>query len=300
MIGRPAIHSARVQLEDGRRLGYTQWGDPDGSPIFHCHGMPGSRLEHEADGAVYAALGVRVITADRPGYGLSDPRAGRQVIDWASDVGELADRLGIERFAVTALSGGGAFALACAAAMPDRVTRVVTAGCPAPFDVPGLMKGVPARFRFGLWLAARAPQVFSLATDGVAVAVRRFPDFFVEHVSHDNPADRRWLSMPTVRAEASAMIHEAFRRGGRGYAGDVIALAQPWGFELGDVRTPVELWHGGLDNVIPITHAWHLASVLPRATLTICPGDGHMLMWNRMPQILRSARGAGAAAVWAA
>ena len=300
MIDPPAIRSSQVLLDDGRRLGYTQWGDPDGSPVFHCHGMPGSRLEHEADSAVYAALGVRVITADRPGYGLSDPRPGRQVIDWASDVAELADRLDIDRFGVTALSGGGAFGLACAAAMPDRVTRVVTTGCPAPFDVPGLLKGVSARIRFGLWLAARAPQVLSLVADGAAVAVRHFPDFFVDHVTHDNPADRRWLSMSSVRADASVMIHEAFRRGGRGCAGDVIALAQPWGFALGEVTTPVELWHGGLDTVIPITHAWHLASALSRATLTICPGDGHMLMWNRIRQILRSARGATAAAVWAA
>jgi pimeloyl-ACP methyl ester carboxylesterase len=71
---------------------------------------------------------------------------------------------------------------------------------------------------------------------------------------------------------------------------DVRALAG-WDFELDQIRVPIHLWHGNLDKVIPLSHARHLASVIPKVTLTICPGEGHMLMWNHLPQILRVARG---------
>src|SRR5580765_6410115 len=93
-----------VRLRDGRRLAYTELGDPSGIPIFHQHGMPGSRLEHEAEPEFYRNIGVRVITPDRPGYGLSDPHPHNPLLGWPSDIVELADRLGIERFGITGLS----------------------------------------------------------------------------------------------------------------------------------------------------------------------------------------------------
>jgi pimeloyl-ACP methyl ester carboxylesterase len=106
-------------LRDGRRLAYTELGDPAGIPIFHQHGMPGSRLEHEAEPEFYRSMGVRVITPDRPGYGLSDPHPRHPLIGWPSDIVELADSLRIERFGITGLSGGGIYALACAAVPTD-------------------------------------------------------------------------------------------------------------------------------------------------------------------------------------
>jgi pimeloyl-ACP methyl ester carboxylesterase len=287
-----APRTRSVRLRDGRYLAFGEWGDPGGSPVIHCHGMPGSRLEHQAAATVYARLGVRVITPDRPGYGLSDPLPGRRLMDWTSDVAELADQLAIERFAITALSGGGAFALACAAAMPDRVTRVVTAGCPAPLHLRAFSQGLPIRLRLGLRLAARASWLLAGIGGAIALAVRRNPEFFVDHANRDNPADLRWLAIPSVRAEAAAMIQEAFRRGSQGYIDDVRAVALGWGFEAGQISMPVHLWHGGIDTVIPPSHAWYLASAIPNATLHLCPGEGHMLMWNHLRQMLVIATGA--------
>ena len=33
-----------LDLPDGRRLGYTEFGDPSGIPLFAFHGTPGSRF----------------------------------------------------------------------------------------------------------------------------------------------------------------------------------------------------------------------------------------------------------------
>lgn len=82
-----------VKLSDGRRLGYAEYGGRQGSPVFHFHRDPGSRLEAGILHETAAALGVRLIGVDRPGTG-HDPKPRRRLIDWPSDVAELADSLG--------------------------------------------------------------------------------------------------------------------------------------------------------------------------------------------------------------
>jgi pimeloyl-ACP methyl ester carboxylesterase len=279
-----------VRLRDGRRLAYVEMGDLDGMPILHQHGMPGSRLEHEAELSYYRSLGVRVITPDRPGYGLSDFDPRRRLIDWPSDIAELADHLGVARFGVTGLSGGGIYALACAAVLPHRLTEVVVTGCPGPMQRPGALQDMRFMTRAGVWLGSRAPWLLEAGASLLSGLVRRYPGFFVDHFNEGIPdADRRWLSMPSVNRGAVDTLREALRPGVWGYVQDIRVLAGRWGFAPEDVRVPVQLWHGDEDRVIPLHHSRYLASVLPDATLRICPGEGHMLMWNHLAEILIAA-----------
>jgi pimeloyl-ACP methyl ester carboxylesterase len=281
-----------VKLRDGRQLAYSELGDPDGIPIIHQHGMPGSRLEHEAEPELYSSLGVRVITPDRPGYGLSDRAPHRPLLDWSSDVAELADSLGISRFGIIGLSGGGIYALACAAAIPHRLTEVVVTGCPGPMDREGALTDTRLLTRAGVWLGSRAPWLLEAGATLLSPVIRRFPGFFVDHFNNGvPPADRQWLSMPSVNTGAAATLREALRSGVWGYLQDIRVLARPWGFEPQDIKVPVQLWHGDEDAVIPLHHGRYLASVIPRATLRICPGEGHMLMWNHLAEILMAAAG---------
>ena len=281
-----------VTLRDGRRLAYSELGDPDGVPIIHQHGMPGSRLEHEAEPDFYRSMGVRVITPDRPGYGLSDPHFHRRLLDWPSDVEDLADSLGVARFGTIGLSGGGIYALACAAAIPHRLTEVVVTGCPGPMQRPGALDGTRFLTHAGVWLGAHAPWLLEAGASMVSPFVRRFPGFFVDHFNDGvPPADQRWLSMPSVSKGAADTLREAMRPGVWGYVQDIRVLANPWGFDLNDISVPVQLWHGDEDAVIPLHHGRYLASVIPGARLRICPGEGHMLLWNHLPEILLAAAG---------
>ena len=116
-----------MTLPDGRTLAYTEIGAPGGPVALYFHGAPGSRLELVALDEAFAAVGVRVVTPDRPGYGGSTPRRGRTTADWADDVAALADHLGVERFAVMGLSSGGPYAVACASLLGDRVTGAIVA-----------------------------------------------------------------------------------------------------------------------------------------------------------------------------
>lgn len=65
-----------VKLPDGRNLGYADYGDPLGKPIFYFHGWPSSRLEGMTFHAAGLKLGARIISPDRPGLGLSDFKKG--------------------------------------------------------------------------------------------------------------------------------------------------------------------------------------------------------------------------------
>ena len=76
------------------------------------------------------------------GSGLSTRRPGRAIADWPDDVRELADALGIERFAVIGISGGGPYAAACAWGLPGRITRAGIISGVAPPDGPGLASGL--------------------------------------------------------------------------------------------------------------------------------------------------------------
>ena len=113
-----------IKLKDGRTLGYIDLGNKDAKNVlFHFHGFPGSRLEANLLSEMDIDMtNIRLISIDRPGMGLSDFKKNRTLLDWPEDVVELADALGIDKFAVEGISGGGPYAAACAYKIPDRLT----------------------------------------------------------------------------------------------------------------------------------------------------------------------------------
>ena len=148
-----------VHLKGGRRLAYATYGVAEGIPVIALHGLPGSRLQYYPDDAITAAANVCLIVPDRPGYGFSDPLPERRVVDWAADVATLADTLGIRRFRVLGLSGGGPYALACAATLRDRVVRVSLVSALGPLDTPESTVGMMLPNRVLLRLVRRAPAI---------------------------------------------------------------------------------------------------------------------------------------------
>ena len=66
-----AFPGQTIRLPDGRALGFAEYGDPNGAPLFFFHGLWASRLTYHPDDQIARSLGVRLITVDRPGIGLS-------------------------------------------------------------------------------------------------------------------------------------------------------------------------------------------------------------------------------------
>jgi pimeloyl-ACP methyl ester carboxylesterase len=282
------IEDRTLRLRDGRTLGYAQYGAPDGQPVFVFHGSPGSRLQVRAAHGPALVRGIRIIAPDRPGLGLSTRLPGRQIADWPKDVRALADALGIARFAVIGISGGGPYVAACAWGLPERVTRagIISGVAPAGHGAE-VCAGLPRRERFVVDLGLQNPWLMRAVMASAAAPCRRWTKRLFERVrTLASPADQTILDRPEVAACLIAGMQEAFRQGGQGPADDVMLLARPWTFRPEEIRVPVRLWHGDADAVVPVAMGRHLAAAIPGCRAEFIPGAGHYLVFDRIGPFL--------------
>ncbi len=275
-------------LPDGRRLGYAEWGAADGWPLLFFHGTPSSRLGLDFAEPSATAAGARLLSIDRPGHGLSDFAPGRTLLDWPRDVDAFADVLGLDRFAVSGWSGGGPYVLACAVALPDRVTGAgVLSGC-GPLDTAELRRGTNSLDRVMLATSGRAPWLARVLLRPVVNVSRRAPHLAVKSLEKDLSArDLEAFERFTPEHDrAMQFFLEAFRTGTRGVVDDYRVLAEPWDFEPESIRIPVHFWHGDADRMAAAADAKAVADRIPEATFTLFPGEGHMLLVDHIAEVV--------------
>jgi pimeloyl-ACP methyl ester carboxylesterase len=274
--GYTPVLDADLVLSDGRNLAYAIWGDPDGRPMFFCHGSPSSRL-YAPDPATTAEDGVRLVTMDRPGFGRSDPQPGRYILDWPADVEQLADALGIQTFDVVGPSSGGPYALACALKLPGRIRCVALVSSIAPVEElhPDGLTGDDddtAITRLARQDPARATTL--IAENGAWLL--ETPEAFLD-IPRQEP-DVRLLRDPDVRAMFINSIREAVRQGLDAYAWDSVLERRHWGFRLAEIGLEVSIFQGEQDWGIPVSEAEVLAAALPHSHLRLFPDAGHGLI----------------------
>lgn len=280
----------QVKLADGTDVGYAEAGDRDGYPVLHLHGSPSSRLEVSFPAFLQAAedLGIRIVAPDRPGMGLS-PFRRFSILDYARLVGSFADALGLERFAVTGLSGGGKYACVCAWVLSERVTRVALVSSTCSFDLPGAKATWSREDRLLYNLADRVPWMTRLLLAKAARDVRRDPMSLFSMLEKLGPADKEILARADFQQSLSRNWTEAFRQGSRGPAHDLRLEARPWGVPLDKIQVPIEIWRGDDDRAVSPQQSRILADALPLARTHFVPGEGHLLLaGNYARDILRS------------
>jgi pimeloyl-ACP methyl ester carboxylesterase len=248
------------------------------------HGAPGSRV-FAPSGDVPGKLGVRLITFDRPGFGGSDRRRGRAVLDTPADVTSLADTLAVDRFAVLGVSAGGAHALACAAELGDRVSAVAVASMPGPLDeVPGAWDALDRRQRPAAEKAREDPVT---AAAWVERYMGRWTDDPATFLGGGTPDDRELLAQPGAGEMLLADVTEALRPGAGGMADDLVALWRPWGFRIADLHPGVRLWHGAQDTRGEPDFRY-LAATLPAGRPQLWSEAGHYGLIRHWDEILTS------------
>jgi pimeloyl-ACP methyl ester carboxylesterase len=280
-----------IRLRNGRRLGYAEYGDAKGDVVLYFHGWPGSRLELRAFEICTGKIPARILALERPGFGVSDFQTSRTLLDWPLDVSDFADQLGLKRFALLGASGGGPYAAACAAAIPDRVSNLVLV-CPM-----GPLKGRPqtkdmiAMNRWMLFLARTTPRIGRVLVGIGLERLRRHPDRFISQLEPKLPeCDQRALARPGVRDLLLENFREALRTGVEGAIWDGWLYAKPWGFQLDSIRVPTHLWHGEADVIVPPAMARQLAEAIPGCRARFLPNEGHFsLPLNRGQEMLESA-----------
>lgn len=278
-----------IILSGGRRLAFTEYGVPEGRPLFYFHGFPGSRLEARLLAAGAVRNQVRILAVDRPGFGLSEFAPGRTLGDWPQDVTELADALALSRFAVLGLSGGGPYALACARLIPQRLTAVGVVCGLGPLDEPGATRVLKWPAHLSFMLVRHQPHLAKHFYELLARwFMRRHPQWVLHlmHVSAPWP-DRAVLRQPKIRRALIASVHAAVRQGGRGPLRDLVLYSRPWGFALEEIAMPVHLWHGEADATVPAAMGHDQADRLADCRARFLPGEGHFsLIVNHLDEIL--------------
>jgi pimeloyl-ACP methyl ester carboxylesterase len=281
-----------VTAHDGRALCAAQWGDQDGVPVFALHGTPGGRLNRHPDPTRYAEAGARVITYDRPGYGRSDRHRGRSVVDVVADVEAIADALGVGRFAVTGGSGGGPHALAVAARLPDRVLRARCVVGLAPYRAEGLdfFAGMdPLNVKeFGWALAGEEALLPELQRELEAMAARVAddPSKLLGDDWQLDEADRAVMARQDIAAVMREATAELARGGPYGWVDDDLAFTRPWGFDLAEIRVPVEVRYGAKDVLVPADHGAWLGEHVPGARVLVEEAQGHLADPDQVVQLM--------------
>lgn len=266
-----------IHLADGRVLhAYDTASAADTRlPVFWHHGSPNVGSPPEPLFAAAETRGLRWVSYDRPAYGGSTARPGRDIASAAGDVAAIADELGIERFAVLGHSGGGAHALACAAKLPGRVTAAVSVSGMAPYEADGL--DWYAGLNPGGAAELRAARAGRAELEAFLAAAGDNPDMFTPEDHAALAGEWAWLGR---------VAGQAIKQGMGGFIDDDLAGTRPWGFDPKDITVPVLLVHGEADRTVPVSHAKWLASRIAGAEAWLRPGHGHISILAEAPAAL--------------
>ncbi|MGH8877030.1 MAG: alpha/beta fold hydrolase [Stackebrandtia sp.] len=266
-----------VNLPDGGVVHGYDTGPADSrlTVVWH-HGTPNIGTPPEPLFEESQQLGIRWVSYDRPGYGGSSPRPGRDVASAAADVSAVVDALGIGRFAVLGHSGGGPHALACAALLGDRVLGAVSGAGLAPLSAEGLdwFAGMAAGSEAGLRAAA--------AGRAAKAEYEAHAEFGADSFTAADYAalEGRWSWFNSV-------VSPAVADGPGPLIDDDLAYVGAWGFDPAAVSVPTQFLHGEHDRMVPSAHSRWLAGRVPHARLQLVPAAGHISVLDSAGEALR-------------
>lgn len=284
---RHASEDQRVRLADGRWLYYSDNGDPQGHPVIFMHGIAGSRYLRHPDDDILMRQCIRLIIPERPGSGDSDPLPDRNINDWPHDIAQLADHLQLRQFSVLGYSAGTGYALAVAAALPQRVlTLNLVAAVPPIIELEDLRAFNPI-FCMTLFVARYTPALLPALMRVMVKDIRRNVYQYLEKIFADAPEqDRATLANPKLRANIAAGLRASVKRNEQEIAQEVLITAKDWELDLRQIQMPAHIWYGEKDPLVSPGAAQKLAGLLPNAQLNIVPAAGHYLLYSHWQELL--------------
>jgi pimeloyl-ACP methyl ester carboxylesterase len=290
----------QVPVPDGRSIEVLVGGDPDGFGLLYHGGSPSAVAEFAPLDATARALGLRLVTCSRPGYGASAPlpAAGRYADD-VTDSAAVLDHLGIGEFLALGWSGGGPRALGCAALLPDRCRAAASLAGVAPYHADGLdwFGGMAEENHAEYHAAEQGREVYeAYLTESFLPILQATPDELAAAMGGlVTPVDRAAMT-PDFADWLSRTFQNAGAQGVTGVRDDGIAAVSPWGFDLASIRVPVAVWQGREDAMVPFAHGQWLAAAVPGAEAHLLDDEGHLSLINRLHEVLADLKRLGGVA----
>jgi pimeloyl-ACP methyl ester carboxylesterase len=265
-------------------IGISEYGDPSGIPVFYFHGFPGSRL----DGNIFdfdkigKECAIRIIGVDRPGIGISDFKLNRTLLDWPKLVLSLADHLGINKFSILGVSGGGPYVLSCAYTIPERLHSVSIVSVMGPYSYKESHIGK------AMLIPKQIGILRMLIAWGMKLGAIKNPDKLKENIKKTlPPSDLKYLNQYDRMDSLIEVFKECFKQGLKGYLFEAKLYRRKWGFKVSNIKSNVFLWHGTSDNNVSIDLAKRIASEIPNCKSTFIDNEGHFsLTGNYLQKIL--------------
>jgi pimeloyl-ACP methyl ester carboxylesterase len=280
-----------VPADEGRVLEALVAGPDDALPLVFHTGTPSGLVWNAPLAEAAAARGLRTVLYARPGYGGSTPQPGRLVADAAADVDKILERIGADEFVTAGWSGGGPHALACAALLPVRCLAAATIAGAAPYDSPGLdwMAGMAEENHEEFRAALAGEADLTTFLNGAAGSLREISAAQVADGLGGLLSETDKAALTAEFADhLSASLRAAVTRGIDGWRDDDLAFTRDWGISLEALghATPVAIWQGDQDRMVPSAHGAWLAANIPLARARFLPGEGHLSLINRLGEIL--------------
>jgi pimeloyl-ACP methyl ester carboxylesterase len=244
-----------------RWVDVVEVGDPDGAPVVAFHGTPTGPLEVLGCAQAAEDAGVRLLCAARPGYADTSPaEPGLSTV--VEDVVAVVGHLGVERFGVLGISGGGPSAAAVAARLADRVTGLVLLAGAGPAEVEEYgdePEDEQERRAVGLARSGRTQEA-------AAIVDHLVTEWFTAVV--DDPGS----PLPDF---LRASMRDSARPGHPGPVFDRLTTAVGWDVDVSAVRCPTILVYGAADVAVPREHGDWYQHRIPHAVLTVVPDADH-------------------------
>jgi len=289
-----------VVLNDGRKIGYMRYGEKtEGNSKFNVllfPGIPGSRLFCVDS----IPSNVNVWVLERPGFGLSDEKPNRNIIDWADDVLEVVDKIGLSRFSVIGYSAGGPYALAVASKFGElkdetgksRLTGTAIISSVSP-KAPRVTEGMTFEFKMAYYLAENYPSVLKMVVKSMS------KDFLKDPVKAGRQDIGNYCKFDQ-EMYTTAKIETLFLQSGlevhsRGqWKSEVYEYSlwcKDWGFKLDDIKSKVVVWQGSHDTGTTLNMGKFICDKIPNCKINVVENTGHMLffqIWNEVLEFLVS------------
>ena len=281
-------------LKDGRKLGYAEFGDPSGKPVIYFHGWLGGRLDPYVCVLFEKEIDCRIISVDRPGIGLSDFKKNRTILDWSDDVVELANHLGIEKFHVLGMSGGGPYVAACAYKIPERLLSAGIIGGMGPYEETKRMLKNPNRFLFVLF--DKIP--FSIKLILYPMWNRFLKMKFDEKARRMLARQGNRLPKPDKVFYEDSIFQEFLlnhlkdilqQKTKKGAFIDGKLFIKSWNFSLEEIPEDLKfyIWHGEIDKNVPVEIGKYYASKVSNSTAFFYPDEAHLsVLVNKIEEII--------------
>ena len=280
-----------LQLE-GRKLVYLETGDTTGFPIFFAHGSPGTCLEGHIFSEKAKQYGFRFISVERPGMGHTLAVSKRHMSDAGNDILLLADMLNIDKFGVMGWSGGGAPAIATAYVTPSSRLKfcLVCAGY-TNLNFKGAYKLIPPVDRIGYLLANYFPFGLRAMFAMLGFFAVHYPEQYLKSISNSiSVKDIKYLGDPKIRKLFLSDQASCFESGAKGVSIDAKLNYLPWDFELSDVMSPVDIFHGTNDHFVPFCFSEQSQHDLSSANLHQLDKEGHLFPFHHQDLLFGVAR----------